>query len=172
MRLISHSVCQAGTIYETGETGENDVWCPFFWFYHRRNDPMSGQIEFLAGLTGLPPFALSVQEWDLEAGPNKLSHCSAVSSQVAEAMLDGYGRPDRRDVDARGETSDTVADSEATASSNRHPTVVADHAFEVPIAPGVRFRNMVTVSLALVPKRKKRKRQLILVLIQCADHLS
>lgn len=30
---------------------------------------------------------------------------------------------------------------------NRNPTVVADHAFEVPVAPGVRFRNMVTVSL-------------------------
>jgi hypothetical protein len=25
--------------------------------------------------------------------------------------------------------------------------VVADHAFEVPVAPGVRLRNMVTVSL-------------------------
>jgi hypothetical protein len=30
---------------------------------------------------------------------------------------------------------------------NRNPTVVADHAFEAPIVPGVRFRNMVTVSL-------------------------
>jgi hypothetical protein len=30
---------------------------------------------------------------------------------------------------------------------NRNPTVVADHAFEVPVAPGVRLRNMVTVSL-------------------------
>jgi len=30
---------------------------------------------------------------------------------------------------------------------NRNPTIVADHAFEVPVAPGVRFRNMVTVSL-------------------------
>ena len=30
---------------------------------------------------------------------------------------------------------------------NRNPTVVADHAFEVPVAPGVRFRNMVIVSL-------------------------
>jgi hypothetical protein len=30
---------------------------------------------------------------------------------------------------------------------NRNPTVVADHAFEAPVAPGVRFRNMVTVSL-------------------------
>src|SRR2546430_11672309 len=30
---------------------------------------------------------------------------------------------------------------------NRNPTVVADHAFEVPVALGVRLRNMVTVSL-------------------------
>jgi hypothetical protein len=30
---------------------------------------------------------------------------------------------------------------------NRNPTVVADHAFEAPVVPGVRFRNMVTVSL-------------------------
>jgi hypothetical protein len=30
---------------------------------------------------------------------------------------------------------------------NRNPAVVADHAFEVPVVPGVRFRNMVTVSL-------------------------
>jgi len=30
---------------------------------------------------------------------------------------------------------------------NRNPTVVADHAFEVPVVPGVRFRDMVTVSL-------------------------
>jgi hypothetical protein len=30
---------------------------------------------------------------------------------------------------------------------NRNPTVVADHAFEVPVTPGVRLRNMVTVSL-------------------------
>jgi hypothetical protein len=30
---------------------------------------------------------------------------------------------------------------------NRNPAVVADHAFEVPVAPGVRLRNMVTVSL-------------------------
>jgi hypothetical protein len=30
---------------------------------------------------------------------------------------------------------------------NRNPTVVADHAFEAPVLPGVRFRNMVTVSL-------------------------
>jgi hypothetical protein len=30
---------------------------------------------------------------------------------------------------------------------NRNPTVVADHAFEAPEVPGVRFRNMVTVSL-------------------------
>jgi hypothetical protein len=30
---------------------------------------------------------------------------------------------------------------------NRNPAVVADHAFEAPVAPGVRFRNMVTVSL-------------------------
>jgi len=30
---------------------------------------------------------------------------------------------------------------------NRNPTVVADHAFEAPVAAGVRFRNMVTVSL-------------------------
>jgi len=30
---------------------------------------------------------------------------------------------------------------------NRNPTVVADHAFEAPFVPGVRFRNMVTVSL-------------------------
>jgi hypothetical protein len=30
---------------------------------------------------------------------------------------------------------------------NRNPTIVADHAFEVPVAPGVRLRNMVTVSL-------------------------
>src|SRR5437588_9022594 len=30
---------------------------------------------------------------------------------------------------------------------NRNPTVVADHAFEVPVAPGVRLQNMVIVSL-------------------------
>jgi hypothetical protein len=30
---------------------------------------------------------------------------------------------------------------------NKNPTVLADHAFEAPVAPGVRFRNMVTVSL-------------------------
>jgi hypothetical protein len=30
---------------------------------------------------------------------------------------------------------------------NKNPAVVADHAFEAPIVPGVRFRNMVTVSL-------------------------
>jgi hypothetical protein len=30
---------------------------------------------------------------------------------------------------------------------NRNPTVVSDHAFEVPVAPGVRMRNMVSVSL-------------------------
>jgi hypothetical protein len=30
---------------------------------------------------------------------------------------------------------------------NKNPTMVADHAFEAPVAPGVRFRNMVTVSL-------------------------
>jgi hypothetical protein len=30
---------------------------------------------------------------------------------------------------------------------NRNPTVIADHAFEVPVTPGVRFRNMATVSL-------------------------
>jgi hypothetical protein len=30
---------------------------------------------------------------------------------------------------------------------NRNPAVVADRAFEVPVAPGVRLRNMVTVSL-------------------------
>ena len=30
---------------------------------------------------------------------------------------------------------------------NRNPTVVSDHAFEVPVALGVRLRNMVTVSL-------------------------
>jgi hypothetical protein len=30
---------------------------------------------------------------------------------------------------------------------NRNPAVVADHAFEAPVAPGVRLRNMVTVSL-------------------------
>jgi hypothetical protein len=30
---------------------------------------------------------------------------------------------------------------------NRNPTVVADHAFEAPEVPGVRFRDMVTVSL-------------------------
>jgi hypothetical protein len=30
---------------------------------------------------------------------------------------------------------------------NRNPTVVSDHAFEAPVVPGVRFRNMVTVSL-------------------------
>ncbi len=30
---------------------------------------------------------------------------------------------------------------------NRNPTVVADHAFEAPVVPGVRFRNMVIVSL-------------------------
>jgi hypothetical protein len=30
---------------------------------------------------------------------------------------------------------------------NRNPSVVADHAFDVPVAPGVRLRNMVTVSL-------------------------
>jgi len=30
---------------------------------------------------------------------------------------------------------------------NRNPSIVADHAFEVPVAPGVRLRNMVTVSL-------------------------
>jgi hypothetical protein len=30
---------------------------------------------------------------------------------------------------------------------NKNPTVVADRAFEVPVAPGVRLRNMVTVSL-------------------------
>jgi hypothetical protein len=30
---------------------------------------------------------------------------------------------------------------------NRNPTVVADHAFETPVAPGVRLRDMVTVSL-------------------------
>ncbi len=30
---------------------------------------------------------------------------------------------------------------------SRNPTVAADHAFEVPVAPGIRMRNMVTVSL-------------------------
>ncbi|HEX9346520.1 MAG TPA: coagulation factor 5/8 type domain-containing protein, partial [Gemmatimonadales bacterium] len=30
---------------------------------------------------------------------------------------------------------------------NRNPTVVSDHAFEAPVVPGVRFRNMVIVSL-------------------------
>ncbi|MGZ3554966.1 MAG: coagulation factor 5/8 type domain-containing protein [Gemmatimonadaceae bacterium] len=30
---------------------------------------------------------------------------------------------------------------------NKNPTVVSDHAFEAPVVPGVRFRNMVTVSL-------------------------
>jgi hypothetical protein len=30
---------------------------------------------------------------------------------------------------------------------NRNPSVVADHAVEAPVVPGVRFRNMVTVSL-------------------------
>ena len=30
---------------------------------------------------------------------------------------------------------------------NRNPTVVADHAFEAPVGPGIRLRNMVTVSL-------------------------
>jgi hypothetical protein len=30
---------------------------------------------------------------------------------------------------------------------NRNPTVVADHAFEAPVVPGVRFRDMVIVSL-------------------------
>ena len=30
---------------------------------------------------------------------------------------------------------------------NRNPAVMADHAFEVPVAPGVQVRNMVTVSL-------------------------
>jgi len=30
---------------------------------------------------------------------------------------------------------------------NRNPTVIADHAFEAPVVPGVRFRNMVIVSL-------------------------
>jgi hypothetical protein len=30
---------------------------------------------------------------------------------------------------------------------NRNPSVVADHAFEAPEVPGVRFRDMVTVSL-------------------------
>jgi hypothetical protein len=30
---------------------------------------------------------------------------------------------------------------------NKNPAVIADHAFEVPVAPGVRLRNMVTVSL-------------------------
>lgn len=30
---------------------------------------------------------------------------------------------------------------------NRNPAVVADHAFEAPVAPGIRFRDMVTVSL-------------------------
>jgi hypothetical protein len=30
---------------------------------------------------------------------------------------------------------------------NRNPSVVADHAFEAPVAPRVRFHGMVTVSL-------------------------
>jgi hypothetical protein len=30
---------------------------------------------------------------------------------------------------------------------NRNPSVMADHAFEVPLASGVRLRSMVTVSL-------------------------
>jgi len=30
---------------------------------------------------------------------------------------------------------------------NKNPAVIADHAFEVPVTPGVRLRNMVTVSL-------------------------
>ncbi len=30
---------------------------------------------------------------------------------------------------------------------NRNPTIVADHAFEVPVAPNVRFHDMVIVSL-------------------------
>ena len=30
---------------------------------------------------------------------------------------------------------------------NRNPSVVADHAFESPVAPNVRFHDMVTVSL-------------------------
>jgi hypothetical protein len=30
---------------------------------------------------------------------------------------------------------------------NRNPTVVSDHAFEAPVVPGVKFRDMVTVSL-------------------------
>jgi hypothetical protein len=30
---------------------------------------------------------------------------------------------------------------------NKNPAVIADRAFEVPVVPGVRLRNMVTVSL-------------------------
>jgi hypothetical protein len=42
----------AGTICETGETGENAV---------------VEQIELLTGLTGLPPFPLSRRKWHFEA---------------------------------------------------------------------------------------------------------
>jgi hypothetical protein len=41
----------------------------------RFSGPASEQIERLTGLTGLPPFPLSLQEADFEAGPNKLIHC-------------------------------------------------------------------------------------------------
>jgi hypothetical protein len=45
----------AGTICETGETGENACL-------------LLKQFEFLTGLTGLPPFPPVLQESDFEAG--------------------------------------------------------------------------------------------------------
>jgi len=72
----------AGTICETGETGENTVFGALFWLYcpRKRSDEFQfcsienrhaalEQNEFLTGLTGLPPFPLSLQRWQFEAGP-------------------------------------------------------------------------------------------------------
>jgi hypothetical protein len=54
------------TICETGETDEN---------------PVVEQIELLTGLTGLPPFPLSLQKADVEAGPNKF-HTYSICAQA------------------------------------------------------------------------------------------
>ena len=54
----------SGTICETGKTDETVKCCCY-----------EAQIlTYLTGLTGLPPFPLSLQKSDFEAGPNKLTH--------------------------------------------------------------------------------------------------
>jgi len=75
----------AGTICETGETGENAVVGARF---RSIVDETVNKSNFLTGLTGLSPLSLSLQKWPFEVGQTGRATTRDALTRYSSKVLD------------------------------------------------------------------------------------